>query len=132
MLTFIGLFTSKITYNLIFRHSTTDIIDDVSIFCDSSQNSLIEGEQQKQCSFSPSSHKKFQQIERRHSLTERSPREYYDARPDFGTLVSDPGTGIIHDYMKDELKEKQQQSVQQNFEVLMNLREIFFLLFTYL
>uniref|UniRef100_A0A914KXU1 C2 NT-type domain-containing protein n=1 Tax=Meloidogyne incognita TaxID=6306 RepID=A0A914KXU1_MELIC len=59
------------------RHSTTDIIDGSSIA--SSMNSLQEQQQHKQFSSSPASHRKFQQIERRHSLTERSPRELDDA-----------------------------------------------------
>ncbi|KAF7634798.1 C2 NT-type domain-containing protein [Meloidogyne graminicola] len=64
-------------------------------------NAYVHRGNNKNNVLSPSSHKKFQQIERRHSLTERSPQ---------------PGTGIIYDHMKDELKEKQQQSVQQNLE----------------
>ncbi|CAK5028555.1 unnamed protein product [Meloidogyne enterolobii] len=61
----------------VHRHSTTDIIDGSSIA--SSMNSLQEQQQHKQFSLSPASHRKFQQIERRHSLTERSPRELDDA-----------------------------------------------------
>uniref|UniRef100_A0A1I8BKR7 C2 NT-type domain-containing protein n=1 Tax=Meloidogyne hapla TaxID=6305 RepID=A0A1I8BKR7_MELHA len=92
----------------VHRHSTTDIIDDVSPFGESSQNSLQE-QQHKQFSYSPTSHKKFQQIERRHSLTERSPREYYDAMNDFGTLAVETGSSGIDSQMENEFKEPRQK-----------------------